>query len=383
MLLLSISAFLLAIFYLLLMNHYWRGWKALPVWRLPEAFQAQTPIDVIIPARNEAANLRSCLRSVLENDYPKSLFQVWLVDDFSTDETAEIVLELQQQYPNLHLISMADFEGEMTGVAFKKQAIAKAISLTSAPLIVCTDADCTVPTKWLANFAAFFAKRQTVMVTAPVTFTREKTALDRFQVLDVMGMMLITGSGIQQNWMRMANGANLAYLRSAFAKVDGFEGIDDMASGDDMLLMQKMAAAFPGKVDYLKSREMVVTTAPEPNYSAFLRQRIRWASKSGRYQERKVTLALLLVFLFTWTIIISLLLILWQPVWAGSLFLLLFLLKSGTDYYLLSQAAQFFGRKSSLQYYGISQLHHIAYIAIVGLLANLRKRYTWKGRRVY
>ena len=42
----------------------------------------------------------------------------------------------------------------------------------------------------------------------------------------------------------MCNGANLAYERKAFFEVNGFTGIDHIASGDDMLLMQKIAQRF-------------------------------------------------------------------------------------------------------------------------------------------
>ncbi len=58
----------------------------------------------------------------------------------------------------------------------------------------------------------------------------------------------------------MCNGANLAYERKVFYEVNGFTGIDHIASGDDMLLMQKIAQRFPGKISYLLSKESIVTT---------------------------------------------------------------------------------------------------------------------------
>lgn len=369
--------------YIYLMHTYLRAWRALPTWHLPPNHDPATTIDVIIPARNEAASISSCLSSVLHNAYPCHLFKVWLVDDHSSDETAAIVQDLQKDHPNLQLIRMADYPQQTEGVAFKKQAIAQAIELGKAELIITTDADCQVPGDWLLRWSAFFAQHPVVMATAPVALLSDGTPLGRFQALDMLGMMLITGAGIQEDWMRMGNGANLAYLRSAYAKIEGFRGIDHLASGDDMLLLQKMAAAFPGRIGFVKSKEMVVETAAPANYAAFFAQRLRWASKSSQYSEWKVTLALGIVFLYCWAIMISLFSIIVQPVSGIVLFLLLFLLKSGTDYYFLKQAAQFFGRKPLLQQYGLSQLHHIGYIALVGLLANFRKTYVWKDRRVY
>ena len=46
-------------------------------------------------------------------------------------------------------------------------------------------------------------------------------------------MMGITGAGIHDRFMHMCNGANLAYAKSAFYEVNGFTGIDHLASGDD------------------------------------------------------------------------------------------------------------------------------------------------------
>lgn len=381
--LLIIPALIISVSYFGLILLYLRNWQALTYWTLNKDYTPNTTIDVIIPARNEAGSISSCLQSVLDNTYPKSLYKVWVVDDFSTDHTAEIVRQWQEKYPNVALLQMSNFPLRAEEVAFKKKAIACGIEQSSASLIVTTDADCMVPSDWLLNWAAFFDQREVVMATAPIELVGEETALGRFQALDTLGMMLITGAGIKGGWMRMGNGANLAYLRTAFQEIGGFIGIDDLASGDDMLLLQKMAKAFPGQIGFVKSKTMVVRTGVQPDYSSFLSQRLRWASKSSRYPEKRVTLALAVVFAYCWALILSLCLIAIQPVIGVALFLLLFLLKSGIDFYFLQRAANFFGRKSLLQRYWLSQIHHIVYIAVVGLLANFRKTYVWKGRRVY
>ena len=60
----------------------------------------------------------------------------------------------------------------------------------------------------------------------------------------------------------MCNGANLAYTKQAFKRVNGFEGIDKLATGDDMLLMYKIWKKPPQKVYYLKSWEAIVKLTP-------------------------------------------------------------------------------------------------------------------------
>ena len=51
----------------------------------------------------------------------------------------------------------------------------------------------------------------------------------------------------------MCNGANLAYEKQLFYQVDGFTGIDTIASGDDMLLMNKVAEKYPQQLGFVKS----------------------------------------------------------------------------------------------------------------------------------
>src|SRR5690349_17947807 len=73
--------------YMLLMLIYRAGWSGQPVFRTPADYSPGTPVSVIIPARNEAAVIRACLRSVLDQDYPDHLLEVIVVDDHSEDDT--------------------------------------------------------------------------------------------------------------------------------------------------------------------------------------------------------------------------------------------------------------------------------------------------------
>jgi len=94
----------------------------------------------------------------------------------------------------------------------------------------------------------------------------------------------------------MCNGANLAYSRKAFETVNGFKGIDNIASGDDMLLMHKIAKQYPAGIFYLRSKNVIVSTAPVHSIKAFFNQRIRWASKADQYDDKSIFWVLLLVY---------------------------------------------------------------------------------------
>ena len=54
-------------------------------------------ISIIIPARNEAENIQHCLDSICNQSYPKHLYEIIVVDDHSTDNTAAIVKKYAAQ----------------------------------------------------------------------------------------------------------------------------------------------------------------------------------------------------------------------------------------------------------------------------------------------
>ncbi len=58
------------------------------------------PISVIVPARNEARNIRRCLNALLAQTYPA--LEVIVVDDRSTDDTPAILDEIQRSYSSAH-----------------------------------------------------------------------------------------------------------------------------------------------------------------------------------------------------------------------------------------------------------------------------------------
>ncbi|MGD2163844.1 MAG: glycosyltransferase family 2 protein, partial [Anaerolineales bacterium] len=62
------------------------------------------PVSIIVPARNEEANIEACLRGLLLQAYPRERLRILVVDDHSEDETATIVRRLAEENSNLRLI---------------------------------------------------------------------------------------------------------------------------------------------------------------------------------------------------------------------------------------------------------------------------------------
>jgi cellulose synthase/poly-beta-1,6-N-acetylglucosamine synthase-like glycosyltransferase len=344
-------------------------------WSFPTTF-----ISVLIPARNEADNILPCLDAISNGSYPKHLFEIIVIDDHSDDATPQLVAA----YPsaNVRLIELKNFVKLADNQPFKKRAIEAAIGESIGNLIVTTDGDCLAPPDWLRLIAAFYEETGKRFIAAPVNFHDEKTAFERFQSLDYIGMMGVTGAGVAGRFTNMCNGANLAYEKALFHEVGGFKGIDHVASGDDMLLMQKIARFHPDALGFLKNPAATVLTKAKPTIADFMSQRLRWASKSSSYTEVFTVLQLVMVFIFCWNILISLCLTAFYGLTAFYLFLFQSTLKSISDYFFLRTMARFFNREDLMRPFLTPQYMHILYIIVVGSLANFKKTYTWKGRTV-
>jgi poly-beta-1,6-N-acetyl-D-glucosamine synthase len=361
----------LFLLYSILIIFYWQSWQSIPVYGANE-HAASIKISVVIPARNEEENIGRLLQALTEQTYRKEFTEVIVVDDHSTDRTTEIV----KQFAGVKLLSL---QAEDIN-SFKKKAIETGIAAATGELVVTTDADCIPPGKWLQTIASFKEKNKSVFIVAPVSFTHSHSLLSIFQTLDFMALQGITGASVHRNIHSMCNGANLAYERKAFYDVNGFTGIDDIASGDDMLLMYKMWKQYPSSVHYLKSKDAIVVTKPMNSWSAFFNQRIRWASKAGRYDDKRIFSVLLFVYLFN----LSFLLLLVAGFWNLELEIWLFGLlvaKTIIEFPFVHCIAGFFKKEYLLKHFFFFQPLHILYTILSGLLGQFGK-YEWKGRKV-
>jgi cellulose synthase/poly-beta-1,6-N-acetylglucosamine synthase-like glycosyltransferase len=334
-----------------------------------------TSFTVIIPARNEASNIKACVESILAQDYPKDAFEIIVIDDFSEDDTAFIVEALHAQYPQVRLLKLADHLKEGETLAYKKRAIEIAVSEAKGDWIVTTDADCIVPTRWLFLYNAYIQQNQPVFVAAPVMFIKTAGILNQFQLLDFLALQGITAAAVGAGKHSMSNGANLGFEKAAFIAVGGYQGVDHIASGDDMFLMHKMKQTLHKSVGYLFHPDAIVLTAAMDTWKGFIMQRIRWASKARYYDDRSITVVLTLVYLFN----ISFIVLALAGHWSSLIIALAF--KTFFELFFLDPVASFFKMKPELRHFVFYQPIHILYNIAAGFFGQL-KTYTWKGRKV-
>jgi cellulose synthase/poly-beta-1,6-N-acetylglucosamine synthase-like glycosyltransferase len=233
---------------------------------------------------------------------------------------------------------------------------------------------------WLLSLVQFFEKYKHQFIAAPVQFANNGSFFQTFQSLDFMTMQGITGAIVNNQSGTMCNGANLAYTKKAFNAVGGFKDIDDIASGDDMLLMYKIDQKYPARTGFLKCSEAIVTTAPMHNLKSFLQQRIRWASKASKFKDKRIKLVLGLVYFFNLTFLMLQLFSLQNSKNLITFFGLL-ILKAAIEFSFLKPVSQFFKKEKELYPFFILQFIHIPYILISGLMGQFGT-YRWKERIV-
>jgi len=357
--------------YAVLLIYYWYGWVSIPVDKL-RVGSPVTKISVIIPARNEEENIGKLLKALADQTYPRHLFEVVVIDDHSTDATASIA----GGFPGIRLMQLKE-----DGLnSYKKKAIEKGIGAALHDWIVTTDADCLPGPNWLSSIAAFKEEKNALFIAAPVSIACNATLLQVFQAMDFMILQAITGAAVYKKVLSMCNGANISYAKKAFYGVNGFDGIDNIASGDDMLLMHKISKQFPGGIHYLKSEEAIVSTQAMKSWKTFFNQRIRWASKARKYEDKRMLPVLLLVYLFNASFLVLLVAGCWYSFY-WYIFLVLWAAKTLVEIPLCWSAANFFDKKWALKLFFFFQPLHIFYTIISGLLGQ-KRNYEWKGRKV-
>jgi len=331
----------------------------------------KTTFTIVVPFRNETENLPVLLESISKMNYPTDLFEMILVDDESEEKFQILNSKFQVSIINNIRVSNSP----------KKDAISTAIPLVKTEWIITTDADCLVAENWLLSLDNYIQTHEVAMIAGAVTYDCNDSFLHHFQQLDLASLQGATiGSfGIGKGFM--CNGANFAYTKSLFEALNGFEGNDTIASGDDVFLLQKamLSQSFgTEKVHYLKSENTIVSTKPLDNWKSLFYQRVRWASKTGSYQSNFGKLLGLIVFAENLIAVLSF--GLWITGFiAFQLLFLLFILKFIIDSILIYKTNRFL-TKNKIRHLVLSSLLY-PFFSVSVALYSLFGKYEWKGRR--
>jgi len=377
MILVSITA-LFTVAYLGLVVYFIRGWRRLPEAHVPPDFVADLSVTLIVPSRNEEEHLPRCLDSLLQQNYPKQLLDVVVVNDHSEDNTLAIAKRYEQHH--FRVIDLKDHERPDTR-SYKKLAIDTAIQSSQSSLIVTLDADCTVDFNWLTSMVSALKQSGDVCVLGPVMINSKDDFFASIQALDIASLTGVAAATAGWDRPLLANGANMCYAREAYLGVNGLVESQHITSGDDMFLLQKFVKRFPNKITYCKSPDAVVYTQPEPDFVSFFNQRLRWASKSGSFKDVGTLAVVAFVYLFDVLLLVNAIAAVNSRIHFNA-FLLQLLVKCFADIFFLREVTTFFNQRQLLDIFLPTQLFRLVYVVLTGAVAWFVP-VRWKGRKVY
>jgi cellulose synthase/poly-beta-1,6-N-acetylglucosamine synthase-like glycosyltransferase len=355
--------------YILLIGLFLLGWFKHKPFQI-QKISTQVPVSVIIPVRNESLNLPDIISSIKQQNYPSSLIEIIIIDDHSTDGSHEIAKNLIQKSGMVKCLPV-----DKTG---KKAALWEGISVATGELFLMTDADCTPGNEWVKTLVNYYISNNSALILAPVIGNKPGNIFETWQQLEIFSLLGSTIGSAAIGRPVMCNGANLALARKYRDELKTIY-LSDIASGDDMFVLEYMKKRHPGQVHFIKSREATITTKFATSLKQFINQRKRWTAKSRFYSDPDIIIAALIVLLINLTLSIFLLYAVFSENY--SFFLYLFGIKTIIDLPLLTAVAAFYKEKKILYWVPIVQAIYFFYVSFT-FLGSFTGNYNWKSRNL-
>lgn len=296
---------------------YWLHYRRLAFYREKDKTEKENPVSVIICARNESAQLRRNLPSVLEQDY--SSFEVIVVNDCSWDETGIVLEEFSKQYQQLKIVTIKEQEKYTHG---KKFALTLGIKAASNEILLLSDADCKATSRnWIRLMQRNYLPGKEI-VLGYGAYNHGGGLLNKLIRFDTFyGAMQYLTSGLRGN-AYMGVGRNLSYMKNVFFRSKGFAKHNHIPSGDDDLFVNENATKDNVAVEI--HPDSFTYSEPKKSFGTWLSQKARHMSTAKLYKGGHrfylvlangsvvgfyLLLIVLLVLHFDWRMIVTLYLI--------------------------------------------------------------------------
>lgn len=246
------------------------------------------PVSVIICAHNEAENLKRFLKVVLIQQYPQ--FEVILVNDASTDNTIDVMVDFYTRNTNVRIVNVT--AQEKKGYAGKKYALKKAMELARFDTVVLTDADCRpATTHWLSHLAGSYMSG-TGIVLGYSPFEKQPSFLNKFiryeNVVTAMQYLGFAKAGLPY----MGVGRNLSYKKELFYTTDVLDKNRTLPTGDDDLFVN--AVARRTNTEVCLHKDSFTYSASPKTFTGWLQKKRRHLRSGFKYKAHHQ----LLLFVF-------------------------------------------------------------------------------------
>ncbi len=369
---------LLSLYYLKMVGAYLKGWLKTTEVHTKKNIVEKTKVSILVAARNEEKYIEKCLLSLTNQTYDNSLYEIIVLDDFSEDKTVAI----SKTFSKVKVLQLSDFLGkDFKEKANKKRAITLGVKNASYDIIITTDADCFYGENWLKAMVQKYERHEAKLITAPVVFNAKNGLISSFLALDLISLMGITCGSIRDQKPNMINGANMLFEKRIFNDVNGYKDNENIPSGDDVFLMQKINKKYNNSIYFLKNFDAIAYTNAPSSFKEFVNQRIRWTSKSVLFADMHVKKSLFLSYLFYLFSFLNLFVFSFFHFHFFVLGIVMFLTKIILDAVFFKNLLNFFKNDRLFNKLILIELIHLIYIVILGIL-SLYGKYSWKDRKL-
>ncbi|MGB5982150.1 MAG: glycosyltransferase [Nonlabens sp.] len=245
------------------------------------------PVSVIVCAKNEAENLKNLVPKLLTQDHPD--FEVVLVNDYSRDDTLEVIEEFQEKDKRIKLVNVIPNESFWGN---KKYALTLGIKKAVHDKLLFTDADCIpASNSWISEMASHYGFEKSI-VLGYGGYIRKKgsllNALIRFET--AVAAMQYLSFGMHGN-AYMGVGRNLGYTATQFYETSGFMSHMNILGGDDDLFVNEAATRSNTAVSL--NPNSFTYSIPKESISSWWKQKRRHINTSSHYKwKHKIALGL-------------------------------------------------------------------------------------------
>jgi cellulose synthase/poly-beta-1,6-N-acetylglucosamine synthase-like glycosyltransferase len=332
-------------------------------------------VSVIVAARNEEHNIQQCVQALTHQEYNRNKYELIIVDDHSRDRTSAFAKEAAsaEATPVTTLLALSD----ELGTCGKPAAIARGIEVAKGEIILCTDADCSPPARWISSMVRCF-EPSVAFVAGPVMEGASPSIFSGLQRLEFLGLITTAAGLIGSGNPIICNGASIGYRKSAFQDVQGYG--KSAGPCDDETLMQRMLRRNIGQVVFNFDSNSTVLTPTPATLADFFRQRIRWASKRGHYEDKLILARLMGIYFFFLFLFLSMIITVINPSLETPVLVVL-LIKVLAELAVLTKGARIFRQRIRPIQFLVAELFHVPYIVLAGLIGQIISM-RWKDRNL-
>ncbi len=223
-------------------------------------FKRKPSVSLIIPAYNEEGIIKETLEKVKDIDYPRSKFEVIVVDDGSTDKTYEIAKKFRSRWIRV-------FTKKNGG---KGSALNFGVNKAKNEFIAVMDADSYLEKDALKNCMHYFDSKKVAAVTSHILCSKKRTFWERMQEIELMLIAVTRKMEEYANVIQATPGPLSIYRKSILKKLGGF---------DEENLVEDIEIAWNILKNGYKIRmalDAVVYSIFPSSFKSWWKQRLRW-----------------------------------------------------------------------------------------------------------